>query len=540
MLPSELLRARVSRGKIRPVFVALDGDGLALAERLTRTFGEGVGAPRGALLDRLREIEGEGHDFKLVRGLSTLLERRALFEAESGGLDPATVRSAVFREASRARALTPEERRGVLGRVAGGMRVSPEALERALFCDVDDELVLRSFRPFSSSETLLRYYNLSLTQTLLFKSLRVEFSASGNWKGILRDVKRLGLIYSVERDEAKGGRFRVSIDGPLSLFKMTERYGTSIAKLLPRIIACDEWDLKAEILSRSRGRKVYEFEAESGELGSLMVDARWEGEDAAPAEPLYDSGTEERFARSFVSCGTGWTLTREPDPLVAGTHVLIPDFVLEKHGTRVYLEVVGFWTPEYLERKVAKLGALAPDIDIVVAADESLACAKLERLKQRRGVLVVYYRRDVPLKPIIEHLREREASLFRRQAERLAEGGGPPIELQGDIVRMRDIAEKRGVAVASVRMALRDLRPEGYAKVGESAFVSTSKLAEVAGKLRGVEMLTDALAIIEASGFGADEGNEVLDALGYSSVWEGMDMTRVRISKRASAPSPGP
>ena len=91
--------------------------------------------------------------------------------------------------------------------------------------------------------------------------------------------------------------------------------------------------------------------------------------------------------------------------------------------------VVGFWTPEYLGRKIAKLNSIA-GIDMIIAADESLACSKLERLKGR--ALVIYYKKEVPMKPIIEHLREREASIFREQVERLK--GEATIALKGDVI----------------------------------------------------------------------------------------------------------
>jgi len=35
--------------------------------------------------------------------------------------------------------------------------------------------------------------------------------------------------------------------------------------------------------------------------------------------------------------------------------VFIPDFGFEKNGVKAYLEVVGFWTDEYLQKKLGKL-----------------------------------------------------------------------------------------------------------------------------------------------------------------------------------------
>ena len=530
MLPSNLLRAKISRGRIRPIFAGLDADTVALAERIIGVYRDGAGRRKGALIEKLREVENEGHDFKLVRGLSTLLERRCTFEAESA-LNPVEARKAVFKEASRARASSPGERNGVLQKVSTELGISPEALERTLFSDIEGELILRDFKPLKGPDTLLKYYNLAVTQTLLFKSLRVEFSSSGNWKNIFRDIKRFGLIYSVERGGDEG--YKVSLEGPLSLFKMTERYGTSIAKLLPRITGSDSWTIKAEILARSRGGKVYSFEADSEELKGLIADVgRGDAiqEDQQTQVGLYDSTTEEKFAKSFLSYGTSWALKREPEPLMAGTHVLIPDFLFEKDGMKVYLEVVGFWTPQYLERKIIKLNSIA-GVDMIVAADESLACSKLERLKGK--ALVIYYKREVPLKPIIEHLKEREASVVGRQAEKL-KGEGGAIALKGDVVSIEEVANEKGVAAAALRMALQDFKPEGYVKVGGRLFVSRGKLDEIEEKLIGVERLTDALEIIEASGV-REEGGKVLETLGYTSTWEGIDMDKVRITKKTPA-----
>jgi predicted nuclease of restriction endonuclease-like RecB superfamily len=519
MLPSNLLRAKISRGRIRPIYASVDLDTRALAERITGEFRDGTGKRKGELLEKLKEVENEGYDFKLVRGLSTLLERRCTFQVESA-LNPKETRTAVFLEASSGRASSLAERNRVIETISNQLGTSPEALEKTLFSDLEDELILRDFKPLDP-ELLIKYYNLCLTQTLLFKSLRVEFSASGNWKNIFREVKRLGLIYSVEADDGAG--YRVTLDGPLSLFKMTERYGTSIAKLLPQIITSTSWSIKAEILARSRGR-VYSFETDSEELKDLITNvARVAVHEEQNQAKLYDSTVEERFAKLFLSYNSGWELKREPEPLIAGTHVLIPDFSFEKYSAKVYLEIVGFWTSEYLERKINKLSSVA-GVDMIIAADESLACSKLERLKTK--ALVIYYKKDVPMKSIIEHLKERETPILTAQAEVLK---GEGIALSGDVVNLNEIARARSVSVESVRIALQDYKPEGYARVGD-LFVSRAKLDEIDQKLVGVEKLTDALRIMDASEL-KEEADRVLEALGYTSIWEGMEMDKVRISK---------
>jgi len=67
---------------------------------------------------------------------------------------------------------------------------------------------------------LVRRYNLGLTQTLLFRCAEMGFTASGNWQRIFRQVKWLGLIYTIQR---RGGDHWVKVDGPVSLFKLSNR-----------------------------------------------------------------------------------------------------------------------------------------------------------------------------------------------------------------------------------------------------------------------------------------------------------------------------
>jgi len=525
MLPSNLLRAKISAGKIRPAYVSVDPETVALAERIIGAFRDGRGRKKGELLERLNEVENEGTDFKLVRGMSALLERRCVFEVDSA-TNPMAARMAAFEEASKTKATSVDETKAVLRRVSAKLGVSPEALEKALFSDLEDELITKDFEPLSA-ERLIRQYNLSLTQTLLFKSLRVEFSASGNWKNIFREVKRQGLIYSVEKQDAG---YKVSLDGPLSLFKFTERYGTSIAKVLPQIVTSEKWSIQAEILARSRGGRVYVFETNNKEVEGLLLSGAEERVPSSGKQAgAFDSTVEERFARSFlVSYGSlGWALRREPEPLVAGTHVLIPDFSFEKHALKVYLEVVGFWTPEYLQRKLSKLKSIV-GVDMIIAADESLACSRLERLKGKAEV--IYYKKDVPLKPIVEHLKERESSILREQAGRIEKDS---IVLSGDVVSLEDLAKERDASLESISLALQDFRPGGYARAG-NLFISVEKLREMDEKLSKVEKLTEALAIIESSGVREEEASKVLEILGYVSVWEGMEMDKVRISKPSS------
>jgi hypothetical protein len=83
-----------------------------------------------------------------------------------------------------------------------------------------------------------------------------------------------------------------------------------------------------------------------------------------PEEPSFDSLVEARLYKEYRSLERqgythGWTVQREPEPVLAPGIVLIPDFAFLRGDTRVFMEIAGFWSPTYRERKVAKLRALA-------------------------------------------------------------------------------------------------------------------------------------------------------------------------------------
>ena len=57
-----------------------------------------------------------------------------------------------------------------------------------------------------------------------------------------------------------------------------------------------------------------------------------------------------------------------------GAEVLLPDFALEyPDGRRAILEIVGFWTPEYLDEKLAKIRQADVE-NLILAVSEELDC----------------------------------------------------------------------------------------------------------------------------------------------------------------------
>lgn len=98
------------------------------------------------------------------------------------------------------------------------------------------------------------------------------------------------------------------------------------------------------------------------------------------ATVAFDSQLERRLYEDFAALEragetAGWRLEREPEPLLFGATILVPDFALTRDQRRVYLEVAGYWRPGYRERKARKLLELDGAIPLVVAAPEDARAA---------------------------------------------------------------------------------------------------------------------------------------------------------------------
>ena len=522
MLPSSLLIARKWRDKIRPVHAKLNPKDLGAARLLIKTYIDYVGRTKGELHEAVDGIEQDlGYDYRYIRGLSALLDRRCQLEAKAT-INPVRVRRKVFKAAHRRGFPTStEDRQVILRQAAGELRVTVEELEESFYGDLKNELVLKDFTAVDH-EALVKQYNLSLTQTLLFYSTELTFTTTGNWQRIFTQIKWLGLIYTIRR---RDNGYEVKVDGPASLFKLNRRYGTSLAKLLPLIVQNREWKVTAKILRRKGERRLLNLELDSDKHGGIM-----KALGTAEETEVYDSQVEQDFAYRFKALHTGWTVTREPEPIPVGNGVMIPDFALQKGGLKVYLEVMGFWTPRYLQEKVRKLTGLG-EVDMIVAANENLACRKLDKIGAKLNV--IYYKRKIPLKPILLHLKVREERLVKEQTLRLNVETLPILE---PIDEAKDIAERMGVLEEAVKAVLREHEVQGYTRLGDM-LIKNTKLEEIREAVesrlnQGDLSLEEASRIVEE--IGGRRTVSILDALGYKIEWHGIDPNSASIQRKRS------
>ena len=298
MLPSNLLRAWKRKGTIWPQYAKISAENIEVADRLIRIYTAGIGKKKKVLKEMANELEETKYPFQFIRGLFFLLDQRSTFKCNSQ-IEPSELRRRVFQlTGKRGPATTNMQRREILQDVSLEIKKPMEVIDPSLYADLKDELILEEFAILSSEE-LLKKYNLSLTQTLLFDSTELKFTVSENWQKIFFLIKRAGLIYEVYKESG----FWIKIDGPASLFKLTRRYGTAIAKIIPSIIASANWRIEAKVLWRY-SNEILNFEIENQKHSALF--------EPYEISQSYDSVVEQDFAERFQALDSGWILKREP------------------------------------------------------------------------------------------------------------------------------------------------------------------------------------------------------------------------------------
>jgi predicted nuclease of restriction endonuclease-like RecB superfamily len=515
VLPSEFLAVWKRKGVIWPRYVRFSDDNLELATALIEAYRSHPGQKKSIVKAFAAEFEDKGYEYRFVRGLCFLLDRRSIFRCNET-VNPIDLRRRIYQTAQKCGLpSTPEQRSRIISAVAAESKLTPEQVDESFYADLDSELILENFEPLTPKE-LLEQYNLSLTQTLLFDCTELNFTTTGNWQSIFYGVKRLGLIYEASKD----GRFWVHVDGPVSLFKLNRRYGTAIAKLFPLIIANSEWTVEAKILWKYTN-EMCDFKIESWKHRAILKQR--------PTTISYDSKVEEDFAERFVAMKSGWQLRREPEPILAGKQVVIPDFSLEKDGIKVYVEIVGFWTQEYLLRKIEKLKKT--DVSMLVAVNETLACDKTANLQEKSLLNIIYYRDKIPLAPVFRYLEKASQELRARQKGLLKD---LPIIFTEPIVSFDEFASRVGVAVETVRNALTENPPQNYL-VFLHSLVRKDVLDQIDKKIgeqisrSGKIPLPEAMRIIENEG--VQDATSALESLGYKVEWRGINVEKAEVTK---------
>jgi len=369
------------------------GHYLSLAEELVQLYRDHVGEVRKSLHDRVRRRMQDISDCptRRIGAFCKLLDDASEYHRDKSG-DAAKLRKRVFAIAAsqhplvqRSDALFDHDESTVKREIAAELGMEWPEIEAKLFADVIEFHRLVIAPKELDGAGLLSRYNVAMTQAALYGATAITVWASQDFKSILRYAKLARLMHSIAQ---QGDDYVFQFNGPASIVRNTKRYGVAFAKFLPGLLSTDQWRMRATILGPGNRRFALRLSDGDGLRSNVVAE-------------LFDSQLEEAFFDSWQATETaGWTLKREARVLHHDQTVFIPDFTLshEEHG-EILLEIIGFWTPEYLREKVVRLERFRAQAKILLAIAESVDDAIPDL-----GIPRVTFKTTLRPKQVLEHL----------------------------------------------------------------------------------------------------------------------------------------
>ena len=397
MLPFNLVRYQLDGNRVHIIYVNRESEKyLKVAEDLINIYNDHLNSPKLALTKSLSEYESTSTDYHIIRGLAKLLEDMSEFEIASP-IEPEILREKIFEYSSNHHPIVSEEshthkttREKALKEIASELEIQPYEVAKCMYADLEENRILTEIKSPSSPEWLLDRYNVALAQAMLYKASEMQIRIFRNiptkYKLVFKFIKFFRLMHVIEGNHAEG--YHIILDGPASMFRLSRKYGFQMALFLPALLHCDHWWMEAKLIMNDNNSCFFKLTDEFG-LRSHYKD---------PGE--FDSKLERKFAEKFEKTDTEWELERETDIINLKDTVMIPDFAfVHPDGRRAIMEIVGFWTPDYLKKKLWKLKR-AGRSNMVVVVSEKLNCSR-EDFEEIEGE-VTFFKSSIIVKKVLD------------------------------------------------------------------------------------------------------------------------------------------
>jgi predicted nuclease of restriction endonuclease-like RecB superfamily len=379
LLPESEIPFRIVGGRVLPAF--LDARDVPWLHVLVEEVDRFRALPVRELLERLRQpLPCATPPFKLRAAVAVMLR---LWKSElCAKVPPEKARESLFCAAA---AQIESDRSTAFEVAAQGLGVAPADVERALFADLPGERIVCAPASIPSANEITLRTNQIILRSLLFHARRVRIKAEGATRPLVRQAKLRGLLCTV----TDGTPPILDLSGPFTVFRHTLLYGRALGELVQYLPHCAHFKLRADCVLR-------------GQAAILDVQS---GDPIFPAEEPkpFDSKLEERFARDLKRAAPDWDLVREPEPVPAGRTLIFPDFLL-RHRLRpqrqFFVEILGFWSADYLLRKLALLREAGLG-NLILCVDESRGDELLPPDLLPKEARIVRFRRRIDPRQVL-------------------------------------------------------------------------------------------------------------------------------------------
>lgn len=387
-----------------------------------------VDRPKKELLQRLREPLPAHVPKRQSRLVIRLLDRFFLSKLEAP-LSPRKIRSVVFKTAAERSSEATRDTK--LKEAARKLGLTIEETLESLYADIPEEKKIKPPQVLPAPTELLEQANLLLAQSIVARSRNLHVDLYSSVRPAIKAARMLGLLCEINtpqttsstgsisqetsglsptyqrgthtcrsekfpershhknspcrattKEPSHGSRIstfplleqgtrvtRMNVSGPLSLFHHTMKYSEALSRFLPVVARCPKWKVKAECLVKKKSLTF--IISHTDRILPMNLKAK---------NNRFDSMVEKQFFEDFIQTAPAWEILREPEPIYADGALIFPDFALSHRDLphkRVLMEIIGFWTPEYLKKKLALIQK-ADIHEMIICVSKSLACGEKE------------------------------------------------------------------------------------------------------------------------------------------------------------------
>lgn len=244
MLTKDLLRYRISDGRLLPSLVKATPATVAIAEQLLAYWRSGIGQKRGEWEDGSTPILHQSRALVVARGLQKILLDACVFHAPASCGAFRSEALALSAQFMAAPAADDAQHRAA---VAERLNLPAEELQTRLYADLPDNEVLAEVPAWTVPQLLARY-NLELCQGLLLGARELAVTLHDPDVGLRRQLlKALRFRRLLAEVRAAGETLTLTISGPDAVLDQASRYGLQLALFLPALCCAQHWSAHAEV-----------------------------------------------------------------------------------------------------------------------------------------------------------------------------------------------------------------------------------------------------------------------------------------------------
>ena len=363
------------------------------AEKVLSVYHTGIGRQRRELHRQIESIFADEPDcpIRRIQAFCKLLDDKSVYQTDSEG-KAGKLRLQIFTEARRFHPLVEQrdqlfeyDEKRIKTQLSDKIGLPWDKIEQSLYSDVIDFQRLERFDGYPNAQALLSRYNVAQLQACLYRAEGMVVSATDDFKTILRYAKLAHLLHDIVRLDSS--KYCITFSGPASVLHETRRYGVNFARFLPALLACKGWEMTASV------------KTPWNKPAKLILSDKDGFSSHLPSPDEFDSTIEESFAEKFGTKRNGWQLIREGEILHHQQKTFVPDFTFRHvDGIDILLEIVGFWTPEYLAHRRETLQQFREHRILIAVPKKSL------REGATIGENILVYKTALKIEPLMEVL----------------------------------------------------------------------------------------------------------------------------------------